>query len=40
MAHNAAGTGGGSFSGASVSFGFNVQDLSVDIYYWFDNSRV
>jgi hypothetical protein len=35
VAHNAAGTGGGSFSGASVSFGFNVEDLSVDIYYWF-----
>ena len=38
MAHNVAGTGGGSFSGASVSSGFNVEDLSVhvDIYYWFD----
>jgi hypothetical protein len=38
MAHNAARKGGDSFSGASASSGFNVQDLVVDIflYYWFD----
>jgi hypothetical protein len=38
MAHNAARKGWDSFSGASVSSGFNVQDLVVDIflYYWFD----
>ena len=38
MAHNAARKGWDSFSGASASSGFNVQDLVVDIflYYWFD----
>ena len=33
MAHNAACKGEDSFSGA---FGFDVEDLVVDLYYWFD----
>ena len=33
IAHNAARKGEDNFSGA---FGFDVEDLVVDLYYWFD----
>ena len=39
MAHNATRKGSDSFSGSSVSSGFNVEDLVVDLdfnYYWID----
>ena len=35
MVHNAERKGDDSFSGAS---GFDVEDLVVDLYYWFDKS--
>ena len=34
MAHNAAHKGWGSFSGASASSGFNVEDLVVDLDFY------